>query len=226
MKVPRLDTEVYQALDQKVRGVDQGFQAVQRGLLGAMAAFAPAVDLAISRGNEDPTLDDLDRNLLDGMLQLAYVHNNISSKRRELLRPFLAPTYAKALTKGHDTSPDRLFGGDLLTTTRKCEAAKRIGEKVVAKRRQPQQQQARPQGQQKRFRPQKQQQGFRGGNGHQQTWRFPNPQNFQQFVPAYSNQWQPQAPGSGNYYPRGQYNPRPQQQQRQQGFQKKTTYQK
>ena len=220
MKVPRLDTEVYQVLDQKVRNQDQGFQGIQRALLAALAAMAPLVDLVLKRNSQDPELDGLAQNLFDTLLQVSFAHNTISSKRRERLRPLLAPVYAKALTKGHDQSPEWLFGGDLLTTTRKCEAAKRLGEKVLKRRQQ--QQQPRQQGpQQKRFKNPKQQQGqgnFRAQNMYQQP-RFPAPQSFQQYVP-YSMQYQvPMA----NYQRQG--NPRAQQ-QKGQGFQKRGGYQK
>ena len=40
MKVPKLDEEIYQAVDQTTKNLDQSFQGIQKGILGAMAAVA------------------------------------------------------------------------------------------------------------------------------------------------------------------------------------------
>ena len=53
MKVPRLDEEVYQEVDQKSRATDMTFQSIQKGVLGAMSAFAPVLDLVFLRKQKD-----------------------------------------------------------------------------------------------------------------------------------------------------------------------------
>ena len=46
-------------------------------------------------------------------------------------RAELSPIYARELSKGHSASPDWLYGGDLVDATKKCEAAKKIGDKII-----------------------------------------------------------------------------------------------
>ena len=69
---------------------------------------------------------------------MSFVLNGISARRRELIKPCLAPIYAQVLTKGHETSPDWLYGGNLIETTKKCEVSKRISDKILNKKSQPQ----------------------------------------------------------------------------------------
>ena len=137
MKVPRLDEEVYQALEQNLKNVDQVFQGIQRAVLGAMSAFTPILALAWARKLGDPDLNELSPNLLEGFRLLAHAHNALSTRRREQLKPHLAPAYAKFMTKGSETSPDWLYGGELVETTKQCEAARKIGDKVLKRRLQP-----------------------------------------------------------------------------------------
>ena len=59
LKVPKLDVEVFQMLEQPVRNTDQSFQTVQKAVIGAMSALAPVLDLAIQRGDTDDDLDSL-----------------------------------------------------------------------------------------------------------------------------------------------------------------------
>ena len=215
MTVPRLDEELFHVIDHKVRNADQGFQAVQRGVTGALSAFAPVMALACSRGKNDPELVDLANNLVEGMQLLAYAHSAISSKRRELIRPELSPLYARPLTKSPDGGdPEWLFGGKLAETAKQCEAVKQIGIKI-SKRKPPQPQQKG--NHQKKFRPAFQQPAFpvvRAYNPWQQNIRFPAPQQgftqgFQQFP----------TPFFGGF-PR-RFRPRYQNQSQRQGFQKK-----
>ena len=134
MKVPRLDNEVFQAVDQNLKNVDQVFQGIQKVVLGAMAALTPVLSLGWVRSNKDPELNDLSQNLLDGIRLLAHTHNALSMRRRELLKPHLAPSFARFMTKGVETSPEWLYGGDLGETTKQCETAKKIGEKVLKRK--------------------------------------------------------------------------------------------
>ena len=61
MKVPRLDDEVFQAIDQRFRNVDQGFQSIQWAVMSAMAALGPVFLLVGSSGGKDPELDEISR---------------------------------------------------------------------------------------------------------------------------------------------------------------------
>ena len=185
MKVPRLDAEVFQAVEPPAKATDQGFQAIQKAVLGAMSAFAPIYNLAFKRLDKDKELNSLGQNFLDGFHLLALVHNNLSARRREALRPHISPVYAKTLTRGHSASPDWLYGGDLSETTKTCEAVKRMGEKIVKRKQQFRGRSGPPQ---KKFRAQHGNftQGFFRPNPFQmQHIRFPAPQ----MVPAQQMQY-------------------------------------
>ena len=117
MKVPRLDTEVYQVVHQKVRNFDQSLQAIQKGVVGAMSALSPLLQLAYDRADSD--FDECGQGLWDSMQLMSFVLNGLSARRRELIKPCLAPVYAQVLTKGHETTPDWLYGGNLVETTKK-----------------------------------------------------------------------------------------------------------
>ena len=228
MKVPKLDAEVYQVADQNMKNVGQSLQAIQKGILGCMAAFTPVVELAFRRKNADVDLDGLGDNLFDGLKLLAFANNAVATRRREVLKPHLATTYAKAMTKGQEASPDWLYGGDLVETTKQCEASRRIGEKLLKRKMVQQQQKARGANQRK-FRPNfppMMTQGFpmvRAFNPFQgPQFRFPAPQGFQggfqQQFPAQNFQYGGQFGFNKRYR-----NPRPQQKQ---GFGKRGAYQK
>ena len=83
MKVPRLDAEVFQFLDQPIRNADQSLQGIQKGVMGAMSAFAPVLDLAARGQTSVSDLDQLSDNLLDGFQLLAHVHKAILSRGSE-----------------------------------------------------------------------------------------------------------------------------------------------
>ena len=136
MTVQRLDTEVFQVVEQHVRTADQNMQGIQKGLLGAMAAFAPILGLVFDRKDTDPELDELGQNIVEGFQLLALANNALVSKRRDMLKPHLAPIYAKVMSKGQEDSTEWLYGGNLVETTKQCEVAKRIGEKVVKRKQQ------------------------------------------------------------------------------------------
>ena len=121
MKVPRLDQEVFQALDINVRQADQSWQAVQKSVLGAMAAFESVMELAFKRSKQHAELNALDKNLMDGLNLLGYVHDTLKNQRREAIRPSLSLVYAKALTKSREKSPDWLYGGNLNDTAKRLE---------------------------------------------------------------------------------------------------------
>ena len=212
LKVPRLDEEVFQVVDQRFRVADQGMQAIQRALMASMSALTRVVELGFQRGEEDPELDELGKSVLDSLQLQAHAHHALLSKRKELLKPELAPMYAKELSKGHSVSPDWLYGGELVDATKKCEAARKIGDKLVKRKGFPNGNK----GPQKRFKaPFPATFGPSGGqnqmmpvlrafNPYQvQQFRFPSPQFVQQFprFPAYQ-------PTQFGGFPRRAKNPR------------------
>ena len=151
MKVQKLDAEVFQVVEQGLRNTDQTFQAIQKGVLGGMAAIAPLMGLTLMRNTGDKELNRLGSNLVDALHLLAQANNALAARRREVLKPHLSPMYAKVMTKTHEANSDWLYGGDLVETTKQCAAAKRIGDKVLKRK---QIQQGRGRGwNQKRFRP-------------------------------------------------------------------------
>ena len=220
MQVPKLDTEVFTLLQQNYKNMDQSFQTIQKGIVSSLAALSPVLEKIMVKSEEDQELAELGINIADSLKLMSFTLNTLSGRRRELLKPCLAPAYVRVLTKGHETTPEWLFGGDLLTTTKKCEAAKRIGQKVLKPKESTQQQQPKPRGSnQRRFRtpvPQHQQQAvLRPQVPYQQFQhgRFPSPQAFNQSYP-----YQPLEMGVPSGFPRP-YRPRYQQQGFQQGNQ-------
>ena len=131
MKVPRLDTEVYQVVHQNIRNTDQSLQTIQKAIMSSIAALAPLLELGFERADSDKELDECSRGLWDSVQLMSHALNGISSRRRELIKPSLAPIYARILTKGHETTPEWLYGGNLVETTKKCEASKKISEKIL-----------------------------------------------------------------------------------------------
>ena len=217
MEVPKLDTEVFTLLQQNFRNMDQSIQSIQKGVVSTMAALSPVLEKVMVKSEDDPELAELGINIADSLKLLSFTLNTLSGRRRELLKPCLAPAYVRILTKEHETTPQWLFGGDLLTTTKKCEAAKRIGQKVLKSKEQPAQPRARS-ATQKRFRAPfvPQQQGVMRPQFPQQQYaqgRFPAPQNFNQSYP-----YQPLETGVPSGFPRP-YRPRYQSQGYQQGNQ-------
>ena len=224
MHVPKLDTEVFSLLQQSYRNMDQSIQGIQKGVTASLAALSPVLEKVMLKSENDPELADLGINIADSLKLMSFTLNLLSGRRRELLKPCLAPAYVRILTKGHETTPEWLFGGDLLNTTKKCEAAKRISQKVL-KGKEPMMQ---PRGRgnaQRRFRAplQAQQQGLRPQIPQQQyqQGRFPNPQSYNQFYPyqplevgvpaGFPRQYRPRYQNQGQFYQQG--NQQPQQNQ-------------
>ena len=147
-----------------------GLQNMQKGLMAAVSAIAPLGSLLISRGDSDPELIALSDNVLDCMHLLALISNGLSMKKREQLRPNIQATHAKYLTKVPEGSSAWLYGGNLSEAARKCEMAKKVGEKLIKQKAAPQKSQGKPQ-QQKRA----------GGNafGGKQNKRFRHASNWQ-----------------------------------------------
>ena len=104
MRVQRLDEEVFQVVEQPYRNTDTALQNIQKAVMGAMSAIAPVLDLALARGRrkQDPQFTALGKEMMDGLQLLAFTQNAISGRRRELLKPQLAPVYAKVMTKSAD----------------------------------------------------------------------------------------------------------------------------
>ena len=227
MRVPKLDAELFQVVDIKLRTGDQGLQSIQKAVLASMSAIAPVLDLIKERGKKDPELDVLGKNLLDSTKLQAFVCNSISTKRRELLKPELSPIYAREMSKQQVGSTEWLYGGNLTDTTKKCETARKIGDKVMKRKLA-----SFPRQGNKRFRPQFPQ-FSQGPQQYQQGQQFGFPQPY---VRAYNpfNMNMPrfptphQTPQQFMGYPAMQFGgyqkrfrgPRPQQHQKQ-GFGKK-----
>ena len=198
MKVPRLDAEVYNTLDQRYRTLDQVFQGIQRALLGALSACAPIMELTFSRDKQDEELNGLGQGLMDSIHLIAFAHNAISTRRREELKPQLSPVYANTLSRLHG-SPEWLYGGELAETTKQCEVARKVGEKVIKRvkpgTKAPGQKKFRPNSSQFMGQPM-----FRAFNPYQmqQQVRFPSPQAFgyqqfgQQYFPGGQQSFRPQ----------------------------------
>ena len=130
MQAPRLEDEVYQVVDQKIRNADMAIEGIQKGVLGAMLAFTPLLHLTFTRAKQrvgkDKELDDLGCNILGGLLLLVHVHNALSSRRYELVKPQLAPTPANTMFKAGDPSALWLYGGNLEENTKQCYGARKI----------------------------------------------------------------------------------------------------
>ena len=223
MTVPRIDEEVYQVVDHKVKNNDQSLQAIQKGVTGTLAAFTPILALAFTRGQSDPELVELSTNLVEGIRLLAFTHSAISAKRRDLIRPHLSPIYGKALSKVPEgAAPEWLFGGKLGDTAKQCETVKQLGVKLAKRKPNPPPQQRG--GQQKRFRPPFPMQSlptYRPYNPwqQQQQVRFANPMSFQQ---TYQQPFQSYQPNFVAGFPR-RFRPARQQKQ---PFGKKGAHQK
>ena len=207
MKVPRLDMEVFEVVEQKVRNMDQSIQSIQKGVLASVSALSPVLSLLINRGESDEELNKVGRNLGESIKLLAYVNNILSAKRRELIKPYLAPVYAKVLTKGHETTPDWLYGGDLITTTRKCEASQKLAQKILKHKAEANPAKSQPA---KRFKGPKGpgMVALRGFNPLQMTnVRFPSPQMINDLIQAQMGLQVPRQFGFGyrNRFPQQQF---------------------
>ena len=115
-----------------MRGVNVALQNIKKGVVTAISAMAPIGSLMVERGNSDPDLEDLSVNMLDAMQLLALTSRGVEHRRREALKPNMQQTYAKVLGKPHE--PQWLCGGNLSEVTRKCEAAKRLADKVIKRK--------------------------------------------------------------------------------------------
>ena len=223
--VPRLDSELFTAVDQNARAADVTLQNVQKGIVGAISALAPIGSLMAERGNSDPELEAFCKNMMDGLHLLILANNSVSGRRREQLKPLLQHTY-RNLGKNQDASPEWLFGGNLSESTRKCELVKKLGEKIIKRKNTP--------NTGTNF---NQKQGAYGGQQQNKRFRGPTPAwqqgnqkkvfGYQHFYPqmGYPQQQQQQFQSQNfqaQYRPKGPNGPGQQQpQQQQQGFQKK-----
>ena len=79
MKVQKLDAEVFQVVEQGLRNTDQTFQAIQKGVLGGMAAIAPLMGLTLMRNTGDKELNRLGSNLVDALHLLAQANNALAA---------------------------------------------------------------------------------------------------------------------------------------------------
>ena len=208
---PRLDAEIFSAVDQNVRLGDVALQSVQKAVVAALSAMAPVGSLLIERGSSDKELDDLSSNIMDALHILVLASNAISARRREQLRPHMQHTYAKHLVKTPEGegSAKWLFGGNISEAARRCEAAKRISDKVVKRKPNPQQNNNNNSSQHFKAHGQNQNKKFRAANNWQSWQQYPRtpktfgynngypqvfqvPQQFQSYRPRYSQDGQQQ----------------------------------
>ena len=162
--VPKLDQELFGAIDQNVRTADVFIQSIQKGLTAAIAATAPIAAFMLERGDTDPELDGFSTNIVKAIQLEVLALKALSTRRREQIKPYMQNTYAKAMAKAHDGDPQWLYGGNLSETTRKCEIAKKMAEKIVKRKQTPQQNNTN----------QQRQQGGRGGFGKKVRGNNPN----------------------------------------------------
>ena len=201
--VPKLDVELFPAVDQNTRQTDVALQNLQKGLVGAISAMAPVASLMVNRGDVDAELEELCGNMVDAMQMVALVDLGLTTRRRELIKPSMQQTYARALAKGPSGSPEWLYGGNLSQEARKCEEAKKVAEKVMKRKNTQTTQQNAPathfkgagRGQNKRFKFQqggnKQHYQPRGYQGFNQVFPAPMPvyqQQYQQFPQQFQYQ--------------------------------------
>ena len=130
MKVPRMGEELFHIVDMRVRTADQSLQVVQRVLMASMAALGAVFELGYRRGLADTELDELGQNVMDSLQLQAPAHNALLNKRKELLRPELSPLYVKEWSKGLTSSLNWLYGGYSEWAAKKCEVAKKNGDKI------------------------------------------------------------------------------------------------
>ena len=109
--VPKLDTELFTAIDHLARTADVSMQTLQKGVVAAISALAPVTALILSRGETDEELDELSGNALEALQLLALTSVAMSNRRRELLKPYLQHTYARALTRAPEGVSQWLYGG-------------------------------------------------------------------------------------------------------------------
>ena len=105
--VPKLENELFGAMDQHVRNGDVFLQGIQKAMVAAISALAPLLAFMLKRGPTDEQLEGFSQNIVDATKVLILANKAMTSKRRELLRPTMQATYAKGLGKG-EVSPDWL----------------------------------------------------------------------------------------------------------------------
>ena len=213
--VPKMDQELFGAVDQNARAADISLQTIQKAVVTAISALAPLGAYMLKTGESDPALDEFSPNMVNALHGLVLVFASLSAKRREQLKPLVQATYAKALSKGQEGSPEWLYGGNLSEVAKQCEIAKKVSEKLV-KRKAPAQQQGNQQKQ-----GQGQRKKFKQGQGKQQKQFGYQQANYMQYQ-------QPQFPGFTYQYqaPYQSYKTRyPAQQQQQQGAGQQTQHQ-
>ena len=122
--VPKLESELFSAIDQYARAADVALQNIQKGLVTVVSAMAPIGAVMLERGDTDPELDKFSSNMVDGVHLLAMTSLAVSARRRELMKPQIQATYAP-LAKATEGSSEWLYGGNL---------SEKLAEKIVKKK--------------------------------------------------------------------------------------------
>ena len=136
--VPKMDPEIFNATDQTTRTADESLQNLQKGVMAAFSAISVVGSLFISRGSSDPELEALSVNVLEALHLLALISNELSTKRRDQLKPYIPSTFASFANKLPEVMDGWLYGGNLAKAAEQCELSKKIGRKILKSKQTPQ----------------------------------------------------------------------------------------
>ncbi len=89
---PKVNPELWQNLPRRAQTNDAAQQHIQQAVGRSLTAQAKVAQLLSENSNKIPQelLKELLKNVMDGAMQTAFVHREISSKRRQAIKPFLA----------------------------------------------------------------------------------------------------------------------------------------
>ena len=139
------------------QNTDVSLQNLQKGLVAGISAMAPIASLYLDRGVGDQELDQLGDNIFDAIHLIALRNNGLTNRRKEIIKP-----------------------------SRKCEADKRVADKVLKRKNNTPQQPGRQQDQkaqpqrQKRFKHVSNSQKQYGYQHQVQGYQYPVYQGYQQ----------------------------------------------
>ena len=111
---PKLESQLFNSSELNahphVRMFDIALQSIQKGLVAAITAMAPLGEAMLKKGEEDNELDALGENFGNATRFLVNATNGISLRRKELLKPYIAPMYAKALNRDYPEGKPECMG--------------------------------------------------------------------------------------------------------------------
>ena len=104
---------------------DTALKNIQKGLMSVISILAEGHTLALSRGEEDPQLDDLGVKMEEAMKMLALSSSGITIHRRQSLKNLLDNKYSKVMVNHSKITDFKfLFGGDLADKKKDTDAAR------------------------------------------------------------------------------------------------------